>query len=527
MNILEKIVEQKKIEIEKMPLILDLEKSEKDFKWVLRNRRDNSWIASTNWNNSWIISTESEIKLIAEIKKASPSNPSIFTKEFDPVKIAKDYEKSWADCISILTDKEFFKWDFEYLEKIAKAVKIPCLCKDFIISEKQIYFARSKWADAILLISAILTVEKMQEFLNLARQLWMDAICEVHNEEELEKVLKTDWEIIWINNRNLKTFEIDLQTTLDLADKIRKKFILDSGSSPEWQFGWKIIISESWIYDFWDIKKISTCHSHDNLCHSREGGNPGKRQSISWILVWTSIMQAKSMKLKIKELKWKTFFKACWIREKLNSYKWIDLLWFNFVKTSKRKISIEKALEIICHSRIHLCHSREGGNPENNNLEFPNTVALFQNQPLKQILEIWKKINFDFIQLHWEEDLDFCKKIKNEWFWVIKAFKIDENFEGKIKPFLEKRWNYSSENIIDYFIFDSWNWWTWENFNPEFLKWIKIPYILAGWVSEKNVLQLLKNHSFAIWIDTASWVENDEKTNISEKKILEIIEKIN
>ena len=305
----------------------------------------------------------------------------------------------------------------------------------------------------------------------------MAAICEVHNEEELEKVLKTDWEIIWINNRNLKTFEIDLQTTLDLAKKIPK---------------WKIIISESWIYDFLDTKKVAPV--------------------ANWILVWTSIMQAKSRGLKIKELKWQKIFKACWIRKKLKSYEWIDLLWFNFVPSSKRVVSLVEASEI-----LEDCRDKK---------TFVSTVGLFQNQSIEEVLKISKDLNFNFVQLHWDENLSYCKKIKEAGFWLIKVFKVNENLKEKIQEFLPERKNYSSENLVDYFIFDSWDW-SWKTFDSKLLNWIEVPYILAGWVKPENVEELLKNHPFAIWVDSASWVENEEKANISEERVLEIYKKLN
>lgn len=157
--------------------------------------------------------------LIAEVKKASPSK-GLIREDFHPVSIAKAYETAGADCLSVLTDTDYFQGCSEYLTQVRDAVSLPLLRKDFIIDHRQIYEARQIGADAILLITAILTTEQMKAFLALSRDLGMDALVEVHNLPELERVLSLDAKLVGINNRNLKTFVTDLKTTEELISRI-------------------------------------------------------------------------------------------------------------------------------------------------------------------------------------------------------------------------------------------------------------------------------------------------------------------
>lgn len=152
------------------------------------------------------------IKLIAEVKKASPSK-GIIRHDFDAVKTAKIYEKNGAAAISVLTDKKFFQGKLEYLCDVRQAVKIPILRKDFIIEPYQVYETRAYGADAVLLIVSILTLDKLRGLLTLSRSLGMACLVEVHNENELKIALRTEARIIGINNRDLTTMKTDITTT--------------------------------------------------------------------------------------------------------------------------------------------------------------------------------------------------------------------------------------------------------------------------------------------------------------------------
>jgi indole-3-glycerol phosphate synthase len=156
-----------------------------------------------------------QIGLIAEVKKASPSK-GVIRSDFEPCELAKAYEKAGADCLSVLTDTQYFQGSNDFLKAIREVVSLPLLRKEFIIHESQIYEARVIGADAILLIAAALDDRQMRDFHQLAVDLGMDVLVEVHDREELERALQLDIHLLGINNRNLKTFVTDLRTTEQL-----------------------------------------------------------------------------------------------------------------------------------------------------------------------------------------------------------------------------------------------------------------------------------------------------------------------
>ena len=141
-------------------------------------------------------------------------------QDFDPVRIAKEYEAAGASCLSVLTDEKFFQGSLDYLRQIRAAVKLPLLRKDFIIDERQILEAIEWGADAILLIVAILSDEQLKKFHSLATEAGLAVLVEVHDEAELERAMKMGATLIGVNNRNLKTFKVDLATTERLAAKL-------------------------------------------------------------------------------------------------------------------------------------------------------------------------------------------------------------------------------------------------------------------------------------------------------------------
>ena len=214
-----------------------------------------------------VLKKDNRIKFIAEVKKASPS-AGIIREDFNYIDIAKEYESGGASAISVLTDKEFFKGDIKYLSEIKETVSLPALRKDFIIDPYQIYEARAASADLVLLIARILTKEEIDAFLALSHELGMECLVEVHDNDELEKVLETEAVIIGINNRNLDTFETNLDTTLQLYHRI-----------PDG----KIVVSESGIKTRADVLVLE------------EAG-------IDAILIGETLMRSRNISQKIKEL---------------------------------------------------------------------------------------------------------------------------------------------------------------------------------------------------------------------------------
>jgi len=234
-NILDKIVAGKKREIAKLPARLIAAGDLRDAMLEHGERRD--FIAALKNPR------RGDIALIAEIKKASPS-AGIICEDFDPVQIAKEYETGGASCLSILTDEKFFQGSLDYLRRIRDAVKLPLLRKDFIIDERQILEAIEWGADAILLIVAILDDSQLKNFHSLTTEAGLTALVEVHDETELERALKIGTDLVGVNNRDLKTFQVDLATTEKLAKKI------STG---------KILVAESGINTRADVERLKKC----------------------------------------------------------------------------------------------------------------------------------------------------------------------------------------------------------------------------------------------------------------------------
>lgn len=254
--ILDKIYSHKREEVDENKRIIPVE--------ILKEKcKDSSDIRKF----SEALKRNNGINLIAEVKKASPS-AGIIKKDFNHVNIAIEYETSGASAISVLTDKEFFMGDLRYLTEIKDTVNLPVLRKDFIVDPYQIYEARAAGADAVLLIARILSVEEMETFLSLSHSLGMECLVEIHDKNELEKVLETDAAIIGINNRNLDTFETNLDTTIQLHSLIPKE---------------KIKVSESGIKTRADILKLE------------EAG-------IDAVLIGETLMRSKDIHFKMKEL---------------------------------------------------------------------------------------------------------------------------------------------------------------------------------------------------------------------------------
>ncbi|CAH1206130.1 Indole-3-glycerol phosphate synthase [Candidatus Nitrotoga sp. BS] len=188
--------------------------------------------------------TAGQPAVIAEIKKASPSK-GVLRADFRPAEIAASYASHGAACLSVLTDVQFFQGSAEYLQEARAACSIPVLRKDFMVDTYQIYQARALGADCILLIAAALSLTQMQEFEALAHSLGLSVLVEIHNKAELDQALQLNTPLIGINNRNLRTFEVTLQTTLNLLPHIPQE---------------RMVVTESGILRTKDVQLMRSNH---------------------------------------------------------------------------------------------------------------------------------------------------------------------------------------------------------------------------------------------------------------------------
>ncbi|MDP6893198.1 MAG: indole-3-glycerol phosphate synthase TrpC [Verrucomicrobiota bacterium] len=239
MNILDKIVAHKRTELRQLPKVQVTVDSLRAEVAQLGPRRD--------FVGSLLKPRKGNLGLIAEVKKASPSK-GVIRKDFDPVAIAKTYEAAGASCLSVLTDQEFFQGSLDYLSAIRKAVALPLLRKDFMIDERQLSEAIQYGADAILLIVACLDDEQLGHMHRLATGAGLAALVEVHNQNELERALAIDAQLIGVNNRDLTDFTVDLGLTERLANHIV------GGDDPE-----RILVAESGIDTRSDVERLENC----------------------------------------------------------------------------------------------------------------------------------------------------------------------------------------------------------------------------------------------------------------------------
>lgn len=265
MNILDKIVEEKKREVAQLPARIIATGDLRDAMLEHGERRD--FIAALRKPRC------GDIALIAEVKKASPS-AGVICEDFDPVRIAKEYEAAGASCLSVLTDEKFFQGSLDYLRQIRAAVKLPLLRKDFIIDERQILEAIEWGADAVLLIVAILSDAQLKKFHSLAKDAGLAALVEVHDENELERAMNASAELIGVNNRDLKTFKVDLGTTERLAAKLFSSPVTHDSS---------LLVAESGIHTRMDVERLAKC-------------------GAKAILVGESLMKGNDVGVKVKDL---------------------------------------------------------------------------------------------------------------------------------------------------------------------------------------------------------------------------------
>jgi indole-3-glycerol phosphate synthase len=258
MSILEAIVARKKERVASAKIRVPLD----GLKSAIRDRE-----ASRDFQKA-IKRDAGAIRIIAEIKKSSPSK-GLIRADFSHMAIASVYEAKKVDAVSVLTEEDFFQGSLNFLEDVKKIVSCPILRKDFIFDEYQIYEARANGADAILLIASILDLKQAEEYLHLSYELSLSVLFEVHNFYELEKALRINAPIIGINNRDLKTLSIDLNTSLQMKKEISPNIVS---------------VSESGISRREDVEKMESA-------------------GLDAILVGTCLMESPDIGLKIDELR--------------------------------------------------------------------------------------------------------------------------------------------------------------------------------------------------------------------------------
>jgi len=444
-DVLKNIADNKLIEIEEQKKVVStsqiqstITKSNRSFKTALQGKKNTS--------------------LIAEIKFASPSNPNLYQGNKSPSEIGIIYENEGASAISVLTDQKFFNGSPDFLKEVKEATgNIPLLMKDFIIDSYQIYLARSVGANAILLIAALLDEKTIEFFLKITRELGMDALVEVHNKQELKKVLRTSVEIIGINNRNLHTFEVNPKNVLDLIPLIPSD---------------KIIVAESG--------------------YTTENINLIKGQCDA-VLIGTSLMKDDDIAGEVKKIiKPKQLLKICGITNKETAEfcnnKQIPLVGFNFVPTSKRFISVNKAKEI----RPLLKNSL--------------AVGVFQNHSIEDINNIAKDLDLDFVQLSGNELPAYCSQIETP---IIKTLRIDEEIPAdKLRSF---------DELVSFYIIDGASPGSGESYDYKKIESLKLnkPFFIAGGINYENIKEATDSNPNAIGVDIASGAELDGEKNMS------------
>jgi indole-3-glycerol phosphate synthase/phosphoribosylanthranilate isomerase len=360
MNVLEKIVVDKKVEVEQrkvdFPLADFVEKltpNDRDFKQALQDDHKNKGAA-----------------FILECKKASPSK-GLIRPVFDLDEICQAYDQ-YASCVSVLTDEKYFQGEFERLPLVKQKLKQPVLCKDFFIDEYQVYLARYYGANAILLMLSVLSDEEYTKLNTLAAKLNMSVLTEVSNDEEMHRAVNLKADILGINNRNLRDLSTDLSKTPELVNTFKNL-------ASEEQVNNTVLISESGIYN----------HQQVNLL----------KHYVQGFLVGSSLMAEKDLTRACHDLIIGEH-KVCGLTHPNavnalieNKVKHAGLI---FVSKSPRCVNIDTARDIIEQD-------------SNGQLKF---VAVTQNMPIKDIEKLIAELNISVLQLHGDEDDNYIEAVR-------------------------------------------------------------------------------------------------------------------
>lgn len=460
---LDRIVSQTRIDLEQRKLKVPFEEQQRL-----------AFAQSTPRDFLQSLKVPSKIGLIAEVKRASPSK-GLFTPEFDPVELAQIYAANGAVAISVLTEPHFFLGSFDYLSAIKQAVHVPILCKDFIIDEYQIYEARVWGADAILLICALLDRIQLQRLLEVAHDLNMHCLVEVHNSEEVLKAISAGACIIGINSRDLKTFQMHPNLIRDLRPLIPRD---------------TVVVAESGIHSGADARRLA-------------------RYDIQAMLVGESLVTSSDIPIQIRNLLKGAHehvqVKICGLSttDQILTARdaGVDLLGLMFYEPSSRYIQPQAAKEIL--------KTYEDGQMS------PDTVGIFVNKEADFINDVIEEVGLHFVQLHGDESPEFCTRIHCP---VIKALRLNE----KSQQHLAEAYFHTAWRILLDTPTVKWGG-TGETHDWNLARSIaqQTPIFLAGGLTPANVDEAIQQvHPWGV--DVSSGVETHGKKDI--KKIKAFVE---
>ena len=411
---------------------------------------------------------------ILECKKASPSK-GLIRAEFNLEEIANVY-KHYASAVSVLTDEKYFQGNFEFLPLVRGIVSQPVLCKDFMISEYQVYLARYYQADAILLMLSVVNDETYRVLAELAHSLGMGVLTETSNEEEFERALVLGAKIIGVNNRNLHDLTVDLNRVIELTEKYADRIPADVR-----------IISESGIYNHNQIRQLQKV-AHGFLIGSSLMGNQDLNNAVRSVIFGENkvcgLTRAQDVKIVYE-----------------NGALYGGLI---FVEHSKRCVSLRQAQELVTAAPLRF-------------------VGVFQNQEIDFIVKIANQLQLYAVQLHGAETETFITALRqqlpeNTQIW--KAISINTEAQSAV--------NFTDDLNVDRYIFDS------QTANQQggtgkTFDWSLIPenlkhkIILAGGISPNNVEQAIQQNCLGLdlnsGVESSAGIKDQEKVRLVFEKI--------
>lgn len=330
------------------------------------------------------LESDGSIKVIAEIKRASPSKGKIKV-DVDPTELARTYSRGGAAAISVLTEEDYFLGSLDDLRAVRAATFLPVLCKDFIFDEHQIYEIAEAGADALLLIVAALEDERLSALRRVAEdELGMDALVEVHTKEEMRRALCSGARLIGVNNRNLHTFEVSIDVSVELADEATGKAFL---------------VSESGLNSSDDLRRLRALGYNAFLIGEMlmRAGNP-----------------AETLQMLIRESESKVRVKVCGIANLEDALMCVragvDMLGFNFFPGSPRYIAPGNARRIVEQLPPEIL-----------------SVGIFVNEDVEQVARIAELTSVGAVQLHGDETPEYCHALNDR--FVIKALRVGKDFK--------------------------------------------------------------------------------------------------